>query len=464
MKRMKNVLMMTIAALLLSSCAKEVFTANKIKSSHSTGTIDTNTSTQCSSFTLVKPHVNFVFMWDNSGSQSLMTSDLKNALNRTIFKISERFDYRIMVAPILDPLSQISYVADNPDGTSVPLISKEEAFARLGSMSSVGGSHEPGLDNTLTVLQRGASNGFLRKNAHTIVVLMSNGDDYDPSPNCAPRACYGDYIASRANAIKNLLSSTLASESYHFYALVPNTKDINNNSVSCSGVGTSYPSKGYIEATKYISGSLDHINICTTAFAHVFDSINNSIEETVLKHKYNYWPIIETTVNSAQEPFDATRITVTKMISGNPVELTEGVDWNYLGYRSGLAIRYSPTAGEKTSGYFISLKNNGVVTYPECLRIDTQEPATCYGYVQLQNKPLESSIVLKINGQIISRSTTNGWEYIGYKASQNVRTQCAGSSYAPGSELKSGHFLKLHGSAVYGNNSTVELSYDPTSL
>ena len=395
-----------------------------------------------------------------------MTSSLKQALNKTILNISERFDYRIMIAPIIRPENRIAYVAENPVGISsgISLISKEDAVTNLGNLPIEGGSYEPGFDSSLYVLNQGMNSGFLRRNGHTVVVLMSNGDDYDylNSENCMPGAlCPANisYVEQKASAIKNYLASTMASESYHFYTLVPH-----KSASQCSGVGGKYASVHYKYASQLISGIADSIDICSTAFTHVFDKVNNSIEETVLKHKYNYWPIIETTVKAAQEPFDRTKITVTKMISGNPMELTEGTDWEYLGFASNLNIRYAPTTGEKTSGYFIYLKNSGVVTYPECLRIETQEPATCYGYVHLQNKPLESSIVLKINGQTIPQSSNNGWKYIGYKASQNIRTQCAGSTYQPGSELKTGHFLQLFGNAIYGNNSTVELTYDPTGL
>lgn len=389
-----------------------------------------------------------------------MTSSLKQALNNLMYNISERFDYRIMTAPILNYQGNISYVAENPDGISgINLISKEDAVTRLGALPSSGGSVEPGLSSTLAVLQSGINSGFLRKNGHTIVVLMSNGDDYDAANCVRGSSCNNPYIESKAGAIKSFLASSMTSESYHFYTLVPHQP-------SCDAVGNgAYSSSGYRYASQLVSGSsTDSIDICSTAFNHVFDKVNNDITATVVKHKYNYWPIIETAKTTTNPPFDPSRLRVTKMISGDAIELTEGSDWEYVGHQYNLPTRFAPTVGEATTGYFIKLTGNGIVTYPQCLRIDTQDLATCYGYIPMQNKPSESSIVLKINGQTIPQSSSNGWQYMGYRSSQNIRIKCPGSSYDSGVELKSGHFLKLTGDAIYGNSAVVDLSYDPASL
>ena len=65
-------------------------------------------------------------------------------------------------------------------------------------------------------------------------------------------------------------------------------------------------------------------------------------------------------------------------------------------------------------------------------------------------------------GILFPKSTSNGWEYLGFSSNRNTRIQGEGN-YAEGLPAvpKTGHVFKLHGKAVYSNGDTVELTYLP---
>ena len=120
----------------------------------------------------------------------------------------------------------------------------------------------------------------------------------------------------------------------------------------------------------------------------------------------------------------------------------------YIGLKNDFNTRILPTPGEKRSGYMIRLNGSGKLTHPDCITINTQSPADYYGYIHMHNKPVTGSIVLKINNSVVPESLTNGWEYIGYKSSQNIKVKSPSEPHLPGYPAinKTGHFLKLHGS------------------
>lgn len=215
----------------------------------------------------------------------------------------------------------------------------------------------------------------------------------------------------------------------------------------------------------------DSYNICDVSdFSRVFDGVNNSIQDQVIAHKYNYWPV----ATSGASTIDPNEITVTKNTGDTYQLLQEPVASGTDGFTFQNSVqtqntRYLPTPGEPFNGYLIKLYGAAQVTYPECMTVTTQTPKEWFGYVNIQNKPIESSIALKINGQAISQSSSNGWELIKesgqpkYHQSFNIKINGPGD-YTPAFPAlnKSGYFLKLNGNAVYSNGANIEINFLPT--
>ncbi|PJB54379.1 MAG: hypothetical protein CO099_01880, partial [Bdellovibrio sp. CG_4_9_14_3_um_filter_39_7] len=106
-----------ILALFLSSCGKEQFSTSRKVETTSTSPIQLNSSKACSSFTLIKPQVDFLFLWDNSSSTTFINNSTKTALNNTIDSISSRFDYHILLAPLVGSGNgDAKFVSETPVG------------------------------------------------------------------------------------------------------------------------------------------------------------------------------------------------------------------------------------------------------------------------------------------------------------------------------------------------------------
>ncbi|MCK5882821.1 MAG: hypothetical protein KAG61_03970, partial [Bacteriovoracaceae bacterium] len=424
---MKNIVLITtlLISALFFGCAKDEFGVNKINQTKSAGSIDSNTATQCSSFTLIKPHVDFLFLWDNSSSQFNMGPSLKKALNTTITKVSERFDYRIVVAPIKTNLNtyqgydDISLVAENPKGLTptaqARLRDKGSAINLIDTMVTIPGSDERTYERTKYLLKWAKDQNIFRQDSYLIVVVMSNGDDKKNGAYDLDVTGLKSYARIEAENMYNYAISTIGANQFRFMTMVPH-----KNRTACSIAGQDQPSYGYQTASNEVnklaghpssdaSPYADSYDICGGDYTYIFNGVNNSIEDTLIKHVYTRWPVIERSYITTPPPFDPDKIRVTKLINGIPTELEEGVDWEYAGFKQNYWTRKRPTIGEATTGYFINLlTNKGKVTYPECLVVDTQDLADCYQYLQLQSKPNTSSMALKINGININESTSNG--------------------------------------------------------
>ena len=95
---MKQWLPILLILITLISCGKEEFASIK-QSVDSAAPITLNSSLEvCANHTLVKPYVDFLFLWDNTSSQTFVNSGTKEALANTVNLISERFDYRILAS------------------------------------------------------------------------------------------------------------------------------------------------------------------------------------------------------------------------------------------------------------------------------------------------------------------------------------------------------------------------------
>lgn len=479
MNLLRNCLAIFILIFYATACSKQEFAANKNKDATSISPVEQYKSSLCSNSTLIKPPVDFLFLWDNSGSQNFVTPSTKSALWNTVNLISSRFDYHILMAPLVtmnpSDLTSASFISSSSVGIDSSILnsiatSYDNAVSRLSSMPTiVKGSPENGLDRTIALLENNQTNGVFRKNAYTIIVLMSNGDDnsYLTVGEFPSRPAQDNFIRIKKNRLITIRNGQLQSLMFRFMSMVPHNY--------CPAVaGKTEANYIYKEVSKslyetpYINGmstpndqsnraTADSYDICNTDFNHLFDGINGAIQEVVLKHKYNYWPVVD----ASSKIIDPSRIRVRK---NTGVELLEN-DANGFTWVDGpttVNTRYEPTPGEPYTGYVIKLNGTGRVTYPECLIVETEAPVEYYGYIQLSSTPMTGTIKVEINGKAIPESSTNGWQILGYRASQNIKVISPSDlNEAYPASYKSGYFLKLYGTAIYSNGATVKVIYDP---
>lgn len=480
----KNHLALIIIILALASCGKEEFSVNKATDGYKTKELKHYTSSYCSSFTLIKPKVDFLFLWDNSPSQRYVSNATRIALNNTIKLISNRFDFRILLAPLIgNDFDRYFFLwTENPQGLTDYAKQKmisDNPGSKLNLIMSTytGSAREGGITRAIDIIGHYRQHNVFRQNAYLIIVLMSNGDDntflQNVGLNIASQELENGYLDNKMNELRNIRDNVLHNEQLRFISVVAHTKCYN----------TYKPGRVYMNMSSRVysdpfptgdprkrptdQGSRnypDSYNICSISdFRHLFDGINNSIQATIIKHKYDFW-LISDNIN---KPINTDAIKVTKVFPGkvkqNIPKKTSGTSNGFSYFKGTQNTRFSPTPGEPKTGHLIQLFGNSIVTYPECLVINTQDPTDYYGYIQLTNKPYPSSILLTINDIEIPESDSNGWQYVGYKKSQNIKIKSPSEPNTEGKppDYRTGYFLKLHGSAIHSNGAKIEVMYDP---
>lgn len=505
MVKLRHVILL-ILSLFATSCGEEGFKVNRVEQKNTVRTRTVSSSASCSLSTLIRPKVDFLFLWDNSSSTLFINETTKAALNNMVNKISSRFNYRVMHAPLMgsgnantyvvssDPiegnLNGVTYISQDSQGSMLNLYQPDSQF----------GSRETGLSRTIELVNSNKAtrtidngeekfvNGIFREGAYTMIVLMSNGDDNEWDEEwCSPCAASrrrlhrdaklnelmcirGNYNPTqscpsgvRLNALQMRFFSVVAhSQCQPEYRTGQTYKEFSQ--MAFSTPYTNGTNQGLLSG----SSTPDSFNICNTAFNSIFDDINSTLQEQVIAHKYDYWAIAP----SNAPAFDTSSIKVVKNTGEEffPTTQASGLDgFEYVGVRTNQDRRFEPTPGEPFTGHMIRLYGSAQVTYPECMIVETKSPVEYFGYVHLNTKPVESSIQLTINGVAISKSTTNGWELIKssgeplFISNQNLKiTSPTDFTPATPAITRSGYFLKLSGSAIYSNGDVIEVTFDPS--
>ena len=381
-----------------------------------------------------------------------------------VTQVSNDFNFRILMAPMLGNgtkhyLTNGTISSPPSDLTSVFI---ESAADTLNGFSTVPGSTEAGVQKSIDLI-KSYTGKFFRSHAYLIVVLMSNEDDdswqtgsstYDQFTGNSQKK--QQYIDARFNEFKSLKNS-LSSDYLRFVTLVE------------SGASVYREVSRRVHDDNNLSGgqrspSSDSYNISNGSFKHAFDSINNNIQKTLIKHKYDYWPV----AGPGSVAIAVDEISVYK--NGTiPVPESSGNGFTYVGSLTNQNTRYAPTPGEPFTGKMIQLHGTARISYPDCLTVKTITPKEFFGYIPLVARPLKSSIKLTIDGRSINESKSNGWELlvnsngepIHYKNKNiQITSQSDDTPKSPGL-VKSGYMLKLHGVAVYTNSSTIKFNYLP---
>jgi hypothetical protein len=209
----------------------------------------------------------------------------------------------------------------------------------------------------------------------------------------------------------------------------------------------------------------DSYNLCGGSVSQVFASVNAAIDQITIPHSYKYWPITSTNGIIDTQPG---QIKVYKQQpNGAQVELTSG--WSYFenpNFPGQIETRVDAStgvtiAGEPTSArHLIEFTTGNYPTYPDCISVTTLSNLEYFGYVVMPKIPKLESVVLKIRGQTIPQSTTNGWSYIGQQT-RNIKVSHNGYPDTP-VVIQSGYMLQLNGSAnYYKSGDAVDLYYVP---
>lgn len=487
-----------IILLLAISCGENTFNKQSNHSSSKAKNVEKLSLNSCSNNTYIRPKVDILYVVDNSSSSFNIDYIVKQEIANSISLMSNTFDYHIMVAPLLPTAGEVS-LSSFPvmlfDPSSVSNLSTINAVSanvlQFFSTVSNGNNHEPGFQRVRSIINANRSNNIFRQGSNLLVVMISSGDDTDD-----PESTYvnGNQVGNPAatinfrnhvdafksytkkwydeNGITNyenqsrgpssITDSYLKAEQFRFLSVVAHS----NNGI-CSGYRQGVRYKAMSNALHdYASGAnssyKDSFNLCSGGYSKLFDNLNSTIKDIVIKHKYNYWKIS----NSDPSAIEETDINVYKIDKdGDKTKISRGGSngFTYEGYQTDVDVCYDPQdCTELQTGHIIKLNGSARVTYPDCIIAKTKTPTEYFGYIAIPRKPDLSEVKLKINGKTISESNSNGWSsYNSNSHTEKLNIKVPGptnASITP-AVYKSGYMLKLHGNAIYTNGDTTDVYY-----
>ncbi len=471
---MKRVFIFLLITLLSVSCGEEILTQGTLSEDFTASDLQGFELNTCSQMTFEKPPVDILFVIDNSGSSLLPSfNNIKQQIRNTVNTISNEFDFHIYVAPLIplqgESLTQYQTVVSDPstlpNQSSVNIVSIENLslFA-----TATGNNDEHGISRALDLINGNRTNGIFRQKANTIIVTISNGDDTEAITTVQGNSYFDpNKFNQLKNSVKSLSAkfnpsnSGLQAESLRYITLVSHT---NCNGWKPGVIYKKMSNEIYSEMGNTDDPSQrDSKDLCSGNYANLFASINNSIKAVVVGHKYDHWKISNAGPTAIQDD----DITVTRVSpSGATQNIQAGTTngFEYLGYRSGQNTRFEPTIGEPKTGLMIKLNGSAQVSYPDCIIAKTRTPTEYFGYLALPREPQAGSIKVIIRGQEYSQNSTNGWGYIGYLETKNIKVPGpTGASTNPPLN-KTGYFVQLFGDAIFTNGDSIEVYYKPASL
>lgn len=458
--------------LTLVSCGSEEFGAAPQSTSTSANPLTSFSHSSCSTYTLIKPKVDILYVIDNSSSSYYIANDVKTAISNTVNRLSTDFDYRVIGTPLLESAggnNDYQVMTNSSDLQGIPADSRRISSA--GSFSFFSNSPVSGVERGL---QRVVSfvdahkNNLLRNNAYLIVVLVSNGRDLDVEED----AGYGNGETRLNSANYNARLTSLRSLRSQMNSLQLRMISVTAKSVCKPGWRSSNLSyvkmanQLYVDSAASDSSNMDSYDLCdSSGVSSIFTAINNSIRQVVLPHEYRYWPI---TFAENNETVSLSEIQVKKVSSnGSSVTLSRDVDWVYedRGSVQTVNTRELPTVGEPVSGrHFIRFTNR--VVYPDCVLVTSVSRTEYFGYVVLPQKPRIETVSLRINGRPISQSSTNGWsDLTSAPSTRNIKVPYPNAGDENPPVMRTGFMLQLNGSAnYYKSGDSVEVYYLPAGI
>lgn len=460
--------------LVLAGCGAEQFGTTPQNTSSTIDPVSVHNQASCSQRTLIRPEIDFLFVVDNSTSNAYISSSIKSQIQGTINSISKQFDYRVIGTPLLETTNgnnDYQVLAESPASLPSFTLSKQITSSSQFTFFSnqVQGSLEPGLDRVRSFITAHQNDGLFRQNAYLFVVLVSNGYDTDIEQvvNVNGQTGYtsnGAAIYAQRKASLLQLKTYLNSQQFRLFSIVPHTQ--------CQS-GWRAATRSYKQMSQDLyqqhspqltdSGNNDSTDLCGSV-SSVFAGINSSIQQITLPHKYKYWPI---TFSGGSTGLDPNSIKVYKSSPSAAPVLLPASAYSYI-YNSSNSVyntKVEPLpAGEPTSvTHLIEFTSGNEIVYPDCVQISSTTNTEYFKYVVIDKAPkLTNPVpVLKINGNEIPPSATNGWSYIGLQTNKNIKVNHNGYSDLPAMN-RTGYFIQLNGSNnYYKSGDSVDFYYQP---
>lgn len=479
---MKKLLLNLFTLGLLFSCGEEVITQNSVDAQFKSSDLESSEISTCAQMTFRKPPVDILYVIDNSGS-TLANSfqEIKSQIQKTIYTVSNEFDYHMYFAPLHptpgDNIQAYPLIVSDPDSlTSVASVNLTNSDNLSMFAQASGNNEEKGFERIKNIINNNRTNDIFRDNANTIVLMISNGNDTEAMDNVNGNKVlnslkYGSIKLgfqkyTKQYAQSNTVTNPLNAKEFRFISLVAHE--------SCNGwsVGSTY---------KLMSNDLynyqniqpvdpdmkpednpkDSFNLCSQNYTNIFKSINESINAVIDGHKYDHWKISSASESSIQQD----DIIVTKVKDDGSQEsivadATNGFE--YLGHKTDQKITYEPADAEEiTTGLIIKLNGSARVTYPDCIIAKTRTPTEYFGYFGIPREPDLSTLKIEIDGVGHPQSSSNGWSYVGWRDTLNIKVPGPTNVSVTPAVNKSGFFIQLHGKAIFTNGQTIKVFYKP---
>ncbi len=470
MKTYRSALISLLFLGALTGCGNEQFGTGGQSANDSVPSVSAFSAQSCSSYTLIKPKVDVVYVVDNSASSYYLASDIKNALRNTVDTLSSDFDYRVIGTPLIETANgnnDYQVLTNSTDLAGLPgaprRIQGSGDFTFFSNPG--GGGYERGINRVNSFVSAQKSSGLIRSNAHTIIVLISNGRDAD----IEAQGPYGNgetiYNASAfASALNTLRNQKNASYQLRFNSVTAHT--------SCKS-GWFSSQKSYVQMSKEVystSGATDQdgdsspdaYDLCGSGFSSIFASVNNSIKQVLIAHGYRYWPI---TFAENNESVDINEIQVTKVASnGSKTQLVKGTDWTYQDNVTPMVIntRETPTAGEPITGrHFVRF--NDLLMYPDCVLVTSVSRKEYFDWVVLPKKPL-LPVTVKVNGVEIPQSAMSTSQ-VSTSQTLNIKAPYPAAADENPPVMRTGFMIQItNPQYYYKSGDNVETLYTPAGI
>lgn len=473
MKTNWSVFFSFLLLLTLVSCGGEEFGTAPQKKSESANPLTSFSHSSCSTFTLIKPKVDILYVVDNSSSSYYIASDIRSALSDTVNKLSSDFDYRVIGTPLLDTPAgnnDFQVMTNSPDLQGIPSDSRRISSAGSFSFFTTApiSGVEKGLDRVVRFITA-HQNSLIRSNSHLVVVLVSNGRDLEVEEDAG--FGNGETILNSTNYNARLTSLRNLKNSLNSMQL----RMISVTAKSVCQPGWRSSLKSYVKLAQQLyedsraqdnNSQQDTYDLCdSSGIRSIFTAINNSIQQVVLPHQYRYWPI---TFAENNEMVSLSEIKVHKVSSnGTSVELARDTDWVYedRGTAQNVNTRELPSVGEPILGrHFIRFTN--LLTYPDCVLVTSVSRTEYFDYIVLPQKPRVETLVVRINGRTIPQSSTNGWsDETSSPKTINIKAPYPTAADENPPVMRTGFMLKLNGSGnYYKSGDSVQATYIPAGI